>query len=171
MMTIDLNAANGKSASIVDLSRSMSGEKAFIISMISFYTLSFSLLSVYFSGIANTLSSFFDFNDNFIIITCGFLLFFILNLKYSAFSKLNSILVVSLLVIISSAIIQIHTKETSIVTSVYVPQSISASEITAFLPIIFTSFGVQNICPHIFESLNEDRGKIKIALALDQYLF
>ena len=83
MMTIDLNAANGKSASIVDLSRSMSGEKAFIISMISFYTLSFSLLSVYFSGIANTLSSFFDFNDNFIIITCGFLLFFILNLKYS----------------------------------------------------------------------------------------
>lgn len=166
MMTIDLNAANGKSASIVDLSRSMSGEKAFIISMISFYTLSFSLLSVYFSGIANTLSSFFDFNDNFIIITCGFLLFFILNLKYSAFSKLNSILVVSLLVIISSAIIQIHTKETSIVTSVYVPQSISASEITAFLPIIFTSFGVQNICPHIFESLNKDRGKIKIAFLI-----
>ena len=167
MMTVDLNVANGKSASIVDLSRSISGEKAFIISMISFYTLSFSLLSVYFSGIANTLSSFFDFNDNFIIIICGFLLFFILNLKYSAFSKLNSILVVSLLMIISSAIIQIHTKETSIMTSVYVvPQSISASEIIAFLPIIFTSFGVQNICPHIFESLNKDRGKIKIAFLI-----
>ena len=167
MMTVDLNVANGKSASIVDLSRSISGEKAFIISMISFYTLSFSLLSVYFSGIANTLSSFFDFNDNFIIIICGFLLFFILNLKYSAFSKLNSILVVSLLVIILSAIIQIHTKETSIMTSVYVvPQSISASEIIAFLPIIFTSFGVQNICPHIFESLNKDRGKIKIAFLI-----
>lgn len=167
MMTVDLNAANGKSASIVDLSRSISGEKAFIISMISFYTLSFSLLSVYFSGIANTLSSFFDFNDNFIIIICGFLLFFILNLKYSAFSKLNSILVVSLLVIILSAIIQIHTKETSIMTSVYVvPQSISASEIIAFLPIIFTSFGVQNICSHIFESLNKDRGKIKIAFLI-----
>ncbi len=167
MMTVDLNVANGKSASIVDLSRSISGEKAFIISMISFYTLSFSLLSVYFSGIANTLSSFFDFNDNFIIIICGFLLFFILNLKYSAFSKLNSILVVSLLVIILSAIIQIHTKETSIMTSVYVvPQSISASEIIAFLPIIFTSFGVQNICSHIFESLNKDRGKIKIAFLI-----
>lgn len=165
MMTIDLNAANGKSASIVDLSRSISGEKAFIISMISFYTLSFSLLSVYFSGIANTFSSFFDFNDNFIIIICGFILFFILTLKYSAFSKLNSVLVVSLLVIILSAVIQIHTKEATIAPAFIFP-SISISEITVFLPIIFTSFGVQNICPHIFESLNKDRKKIAMAFLI-----
>ena len=45
MMTIDLNAANGKSASIVDLSRSMSGEKAFIISMISFFYKFFLLIT------------------------------------------------------------------------------------------------------------------------------
>ncbi len=167
MMTIDLNAANGKSASIVDLSRSISGEKAFITSMISFYTLSFSLLSVYFSGIANTLSSFFNFNDNFIILICGLVLFFVLSLKYSAFSKLNSVLVVSLLVIISSAIIQVHTKEAAIApTTYYVPQSFSINEIIAFLPIIFTSFGVQNICPHVFESLNKDRKKIKIAFLI-----
>lgn len=81
MMTIDLNDANEKSASIVDLnknksgigfystnrrsvsivelSKNISGQKAFLISMASFYSLSFALLAVYFSGITNTLGSFF----------------------------------------------------------------------------------------------------------------
>lgn len=164
MMTIDLNIANGKSASIVDLSRSMSGQAAYVISMTSFYALSLSLLSVYFFSVANTVSSFFNFDNNFIIILCGCLLFFILNLEYSTFSKLNSILVVSLLVIIISAVIQIHTKETAFISPAYnVSKSINISEIAAFLPIIFTSFGVQNICPHIFYALNKDRKKIKIA--------
>lgn len=163
MMTIDLNIINKKSASIVDLSKSISGRKAFVITMISFYILSFSLLSVYFSGIANTLSSFFYLNDNMIILVCGLVLFFVLNLNFSVFSKLNSVLVIALLVIIASAIIQVHTKENTLTLT---QKPFNINEIIAFLPIIFTSFGVQNICPHVFEMLNQDNKKIKIAFLI-----
>ena len=163
MMTIDLNDANEKSASIVDLSKNISGQKAFLISMVSFYTLSFALLTVYFSGITNTLCSFFNFNDNIVILSCGIVLFFILSLNFSTFSKLNSVLVITLLVIIASAIIQVHTKETTITLG---QKPCEISEIITFLPIIFTSFGVQNICPHVFEMLNKDRKKIKVAFLI-----
>ena len=185
MMTIDLNDANEKSASIVDLnknksgigfystnrrslsivelSKHISGQKAFLISMVSFYTLSFALLAVYFSGITNTLGSFFNFNENIVILSCGIVLFFILSLNFSTFSKLNSVLVITLLVIIASAIIQVHTKETTITLG---QQHCEISEIITFLPIIFTSFGVQNICPHVFEMLNKDRKKIKVAFLI-----
>ena len=37
------------------------------------------------------------------------------------------------------------------------------SDIVAFLPIIFTSFGVQNICPNVYEYLEGDRKKINRA--------
>ena len=86
-----------------------------------------------------------------------------MSLNFSTFSKLNSVLVITLLVIIASAIIQVHTKETTITLG---QQHCEISEIITFLPIIFTSFGVQNICPHVFEMLNKDRKKIKVAFLI-----
>ena len=165
MMTIDLNIANGKSASIVDLSRSISGKKAYVICMMSFYALSLSLIAVYSYGIANSLRAFFDFGVSPIYLISGCLLFLILNFKYSVISNLNNIFVVSLLVIIMSLVIQIHMGEgTSTAASIVIQQHPSLKEVAAFLPIIFTSFGVQNVCANVFEALNKDRKKIKFPL-------
>lgn len=164
MMTIDLNEANQSPASIVDLSRNLSGKKAFLISMASFYALSFSLLMVYFSGIASTLCSFFDLNNNVVVIISSLALFGVLNLKYSQFSKLNSSLVIILLAIIVTFIFQMQTVKTTKTVS-YEPQ-INLKEIATFLPIIFTSFGVQNICSNIYEHLNKNRKQIQRAFLI-----
>ena len=161
MMTIDLNEANRAPASIVDLSRNLSGQRAFLISMASFYALSFSLLMVYFSGIASTLCSFFDLNNNAVVVASSLALFGVLNLKYAQFSKLNSALVIVLLVIIVAFVFQMQTVETAKSAS-YEPQT-SLKEIATFLPIIFTSFGVQNICSNIYEHLNKNKKQIKKA--------
>lgn len=167
MMTIDLNEANQSPASIVDLSRNLSGQKAFLISMASFYALSFSLLMVYFSGIASTLCSFFDLNNNIVVVVSSFALFGVLNLKYTQFSRLNSALVVILLVIVVSFVFQMQSVEAKSIS--YKPQT-NLREIITFLPIIFTSFGVQNICPNIYEHLNKNKEQIKKAFFIGIFI-
>ncbi len=62
LMIIDLNIKRNTSYSVMELSKMLSGNTAFTITSLSFYILSFSLLTVYFSGIASLLCSFFNFN-------------------------------------------------------------------------------------------------------------
>ncbi len=161
MMTIDLIELHKKSASIVELSKKMAGRNEFLISLTScFYTLSFSLLTVYFAGAADSLGAFLNLDINFLIPICALLLFAILGLKTHVFSKINSVLVVILMVAIVSSMINILTKTTNYQQ---IPASFNCSEIFTFLPIIFTSFGVQNVCPNVYEYLDGDRKKINLA--------
>ena len=60
MMTIDLIEHHKKSVSIVKISKEIGGKRSFTISLLSFYTLSFSLLTVYFAGSADSLAAFSD---------------------------------------------------------------------------------------------------------------
>lgn len=162
IMTIELNEYNTKPCSIVELSRKMSGNSAFFVSLLSFYILSFSLLCVYLSGISDSLTTFLNLDHHLIVIMSGITLAVILSLKATLFSKLNSILVAILLIAIITSIVQIHISN-SISTNVNL---INKSEILAFIPIIFTSFGVQNICPYIYNYLDRDKRKIKIAFLI-----
>ena len=158
-MTIDLIEHHKKSASIVEISKSVAGQKGFTISLLSFYTLSFSLLTVYFAGSADSLAAFINIDTNFLIPICALLLFAILGLETHQFSKFNSGLVVILMIAIFISMIKVHVG----ISEYHNVSTSKFSEIIAFLPIIFTSFGVQNICPNVYEYLEGDRKKINRA--------
>lgn len=163
MMTIDLNELNGKSNSIVEMSKKMSGNRAFFICLTSFYMLSISLLTAYFSSITDSVKIFFTIDNSLAVVPfCGLGLFIILCLRSKVFARLNSFLVITLLAVIALSLAKIHATrafEFPIVTC-------SKSEVFAFLPVIFTSFGVQNICPYIYNYLNKDRKKVNKAFLI-----
>lgn len=159
LMIIDLNIKRNTSYSVMELSRLLSGNTAFTITSLSFCVLSFSLLTVYFSGVASSLCSFFNFNYNLIVIISGILLLGILSLNVKSFSKLNSILVLILLSFIIISILKIK-----VFNSLFDLISLTKpAEIPNFIPIIFTSFGVQNICHYVCDYLENGRKKIKLA--------
>ncbi len=83
----------------------------------------------------------------------------ILNLNVKSFSKLNSILVLILLSFIIVSILKIK-----IFNSLFdlIPLT-KPLEIPNFITIIFTSFGIQNICHYVCDYLDNDRKKIKLA--------
>lgn len=159
IMTVNLNIKRGTKQSIMELSKDISGNKMYCVTSLSFYILSFSLLTVYFSGVASLLSAFFQLNDSLIILICGILLFLMLSLNINTFSRLNTILVLMLLAFIAIALSKINIFNSS---SNVMPLG-QPREILAFAPIIFTSFGVQNICHHISGYLENDSKKIKLA--------
>lgn len=162
MMTLDLNERCGQAASIVELSRCFSGRKAYALCFLSFYALSLSLLTAYFSGITDSLHVFLGISSHAVLALCAVGLFAILCLNLEIFSRLNAALVVTLLGAIAVALFKIHVS-----SSVSFPKAqTSFSEVCAFLPIIFTSFGVQNICPVVFEYLNKDRAQINKAFLM-----
>lgn len=139
MMTLDLNQLTDKPDSIVEMSRKLSGKGACIIALISFYVLSLALLTAYFAGITDSIKIFFDIKSDLLTVPlCGLGLFAILCLKSGAFSRLNSILVITLLIAIAISLMKIHTSQ-----EFKFPEIIcSKSEFFGFLPVIFTSFGV-----------------------------
>lgn len=162
MMTIELNEANGGSASIVELSRKFSGEKAAWVSMASFYALSFALLTVYLSCIASTLESFLNISRNGVIVGSGAFLFLVLSLKNRFFTRLSTLLVASLLVMILACVSQFATNQTSLSFQA----SPTLNDWMILIPIVFTSFGVQNICANIYSHLNGNKKQIKKAFLL-----
>ncbi len=107
LIVIDLNSKRNTCYSVMELSNTLSGNTAFTVTSLSFYVLSFSLITVYFSGMASLLCSFFNFSYNLIVIISGILLFGILCLNVKSFSKLNSILVLVLLIFIIISICKI----------------------------------------------------------------
>ena len=164
MMTLDLNEREGRSVSIVEMSKIMSGRGAFGICLLSFYALSLSLLTAYFSGVADSLKVFLNIeNGKLIAPLCGLGLFAILCLNLKIFMRLNTFLVVILLSAIAVSLAKIHISgETFALPEI----AFDRTAFFSFLPIIFTSFGVQNICPHIYEYLNGDRRKINQAFLI-----
>lgn len=159
IMTIELNEAKKEAVSIVDLSRSISGKKAAWISMVSFHTLSLALLTVYFSCMASTLASFCPLHINSIIVGCSLFLFIILSLKDRYFLRLSTMLVATLLTIITSCLLQFYFgKGGGSYSTLAVPK-----EVMSFIPVVFTSFGVQNICASIHDYLGGNERRIKIA--------
>ena len=142
MMTVDLNALHQAPSSIVQLSEVYSGKKAFGITMASFYLLSFSLLTVYFSCVSDTIKSFCHFGQTTGVLVCGLGLLGLLSLKTRVFSQLNTIFVGLLIVVIAIAIFQTRTDGRQALPE----SSCQAKDLWAFLPVIFTSFGVQNVC-------------------------
>ena len=163
MMTIDLNEMNKKAASIVELSKQSPITR--IISLLSFYTLSLALLTVYVYAFADTLRAFLNINGNFLMVICGVILFVALNLKMSLFQKVNSVLVLMLLIIISTSALRIYISSEAF-DFIFHETEMNLPEVTAFLPIIFTSFGVQNICPNVYEYLEGNRKKINLAFMI-----
>lgn len=159
IMTIELNEAKKEAASIVDLSRSISGKKSAWISMVSFYTLSLALLTVYFSCMASTLESFCCLHPNIIILGCSLCLFLTLSLNDRYFSRLSTMLVATLLIIITSCLSQFASGQ----RGASFAASVRPEDIVSFIPVVFTSFGVQNICASVYDYLGGNERRIKIA--------
>ena len=159
MMTVDLNALHQAPSSIVQLSEVYSGKKAFGITMASFYLLSFSLLTVYFSCVSDTIKTFCHFGQTTGILICGCGLFGVLSLKTRIFSRLNTLFVGLLIVVIAVAIFQTCTDGYGMESG----GSLKFNDLFAFLPVIFTSFGVQNVCHTIYGYLDGDKRKIRLA--------
>jgi tyrosine-specific transport protein len=162
-MAINLSVVAQKGLSIVELSQEFSGRAACIISMINFYILSFALLTVYFSATVSIASHFTNTHMNTLFsILCGLVFLGLFSLKIKAFNRANSFM---FLLLIFSVVI--------ILTSLYSKQTIPfevnfvrAKDIFYLLPIMFTSFGVQNVCPFVFNYLDMDTKKVKRAFLL-----
>ena len=159
MMTVDLNALRKAPSSIVQLSEVYSGRKAFGVTLTSFYLLSFSLLTVYFSCVADTVGTFCSLRPTTGICICGCGLLGLLSLKTRIFSQLNTLFVGFLMIVIAVAIFQ-----TCADAQIAVPESDwKLNDLLAFLPVIFTSFGVQNVCHTIYGYLDGDKRKVRLA--------
>lgn len=156
LMTLELNEITGTSATIVDLSYQLSGRKTFWVSMTSFYALSFALLTVYFSCIASTLPCFFRVNNASVVMATSLLLFGLLMCPDTLFSRLNSVLVLSFLVMIFSLVGRFISSGNTMM----LPSQPTVHDALGFFPIVLTSFGVQNVCAHIYAQLKGDRRRI-----------
>ncbi len=159
MMTVDLNALHQSPSSIVQLSEVYSGKKAFGITMASFYLLSFSLLTVYFSCVSDTVNTVCHLGQTTGILICGLGLLGLLSLKTRVFSQLNTIFVGLLMVVIAVAILQTRTDGHGMVAG----GSVKFNDLLAFFPVIFTSFGVQNVCHTVYGYLDGNKRKISLA--------
>ena len=159
MMTVDLNALHQSPSSIVQLSDVYSGKKAFSITMASFYLLSFSLLTVYFSCVSDTVNTVCHLGQTMGVLVCGLGLLGLLSLKTRVFSQLNTIFVGLLIVVIAIAIFQTRTDWHGMVAG----GSVKFNDLLAFFPVIFTSFGVQNVCHTVYGYLDGNKRKISLA--------
>jgi tyrosine-specific transport protein len=157
-MSINLSVIAKRGLSIVELSRSFSGNIAGSISMLSFYILSFALLTVYFSAVVSIISYFTGIHMNSLFaILCGGCFYLLFSLKINAFNKTNSFLFLLLLLSVSVILCWLHTaQKLPIETS-----CLKMKDLFYVLPIIFTSFGVQNVCHFVCNYLEMDEKKIK----------
>jgi tyrosine-specific transport protein len=155
---------SGSCCSIVELSKKFAGRPTMYITMASFYILSLSLLSVYFAGTSSILDYFFHLNNNNISLVLCFVLFlFLFALKSNLFNKVNAGLFLILLLVISLVISSTFNAEKTLAIQ---SSTFTCKDIFYFLPVIFTSFGVQNICPYVCEILEMDTAKIKKAFLI-----
>lgn len=159
-MTIELMKEKGRPLTIVELSYEISGGSARLISMLSLYILSMALLSVYFVGVNSILNQFLDINSTILCIVM-FASFFIL--KSSVFSRFNTIMVFILFGLIACVIFfSVFNTFTNTFAN-----NFNLSATALFLPIIFTSFGVQNVCPFVAKQIGlENLKSIKSAFLI-----
>ena len=151
-LTIDLIKSQDEPLSIVELSNSISGKIAKAISMCSLYALSLALLCAYFAGTSSILGSFFNLDPTTATFVCVAVFSFLFITKPKMFNNLNSVLVFILLILITCAVCSMTTKTILCIDGV----KCTYGTIMPFLPIIFTSFGVQNVCPFVAKTIGLD---------------
>ena len=160
-IAINLCSYLGKGASIVYLSEKISGKAAFLISITTFYILSFALLGVYFFGTADILRYFSQTIDNrVLIVLCSVLFYFLFSLKSKYFNTISSALFGVLIICILFVMFSFYNNSNTVPIF---NNNLSVRDFFYFLPVIFTSFGVQNVCPYIFTYLENDVKRVKKA--------
>jgi len=161
MMVVRLNEIYQTPASVVDIAKKHGDKLTFGMLSASFYGLSFAVLTAYFSGLADTVSKNWSLNYNGVVIACGIGLFLCLCLKETVFANLNSVFVLLLVGIISASVFTIGFSN---VPSELLFASPQWNEIPTFLPVIFCSFVMQMICPHVYAYLEHDVRKVRFAI-------
>lgn len=157
-----LNKKAGKGTSIVELGRTFSGNSMAFFASLIFHLLFFALLSVYFSGATELLCSFIGSKSySLIACLCGIGFYGIFSCNFRSIGLLNSLL--SIVLISTIAFILFHVRDFE---SLSFQSKSSSRELYAFLPIILTSFGVQNVIPRIYDELEGNEKKIKQVLAI-----
>ena len=162
MMAVELNELYKAPASMDIICRRYCGKRIFALTLTSIYLLSLSLLTGYFSCFSDTFSRFCSFSYETVVCLSAVGLFCILSLNAKLFANLNSSFVCVLLAAILLAIFYVGTAY----SHVEVQTETRWRELPGFLPVIFTSFIMQTICPRIYGDLTGDRKKISRALIL-----
>lgn len=162
MMVVRLNEIYQTPASVVDIAKKHGDKLTFGMLSASFYGLSFAVLTAYFSALADTVSKNWSLNYNGVVIACGCGLFLCLCLKETVFANLNSVFVLLLVGIIVTAVLTIGFSN--------VPSKLIAHpqwrEVPTFLPVIFCSFVMQMVCPHVYAYLEHDVRKVRWAILI-----
>ena len=162
MMVIRLNELYRTPASVVDIARKHGDKVTFTMLSASFYGLSFAVLTAYFSGLADTVSKNWSLNYNAVVIACGCGLLLCLCLKETIFAGLNSVFVLLLVGIIVTAVLTVGFSNVPSELIVH-PQW---REVPTFLPVIFCSFVMQMVCPHVYAYLEQDVRKVRWAILI-----
>ncbi|MDR1391278.1 MAG: hypothetical protein LBI95_02835 [Holosporales bacterium] len=163
MITVNLIEKAGEYLTIVELSKKFSGQLVFGLSMASFYLLSFSLLSVYFVGTSDIINYFTNLDTAFSVAVCSLIFLVLFSLRFKSFYEINSALFIVL--IISILLVIFNTCKLDQIASL--PDTkLRFQNIFYFLPIVFTSFGVQNICSCICQRLEMDIKQIRKAFLI-----
>ncbi len=150
-LTIDLIKNRGRALTIVELSNEISGNIAKSVSMISLYALSLALLCAYFAGTSSILSNFFELSQAVSIVSCIAIFSVLFLIRSNAFYRLNSGMVFILLTLIIGGIFTIPPSGDGLRSMSNISGNFEL--LMPFLPIIFTSFGVQNVCPYVAQHM------------------
>ena len=149
-LTIALMKKQGRALSIVELSSEISGKYAKLISMTSLYALSLALLCAYFAGTTSIFARFFGLSFTLSTLICIVVFSVLLTIRSSIFNRINSSLVFILFGLIATAVYAMPTNKLEFTNSL---THSDYAAIMSFLPIIFTSFGVQNVCPYVAQNM------------------
>ncbi len=152
-LTVELMKNRGRPLSIVELSSEISGGIAKSISMSSLYALSLALLCAYFAGTSSILGSFFELSPMLSALVCIAVFLALFLTRAQVFNKLNSGMMFVLLTLIVCVICTIPVNGNGFNAT---PMNCDFATMMPFLPIIFTSFGVQNVCPYVAQNMGLD---------------
>jgi tyrosine-specific transport protein len=156
---IDINHRLSAGKSIVECSRIISGNNARLVSMVSFYLLSFALLAAYTSCTSEIIAVSMGQKDSpLVVIVCGLMFYLLFSLKIKRLNLVNSILFALLALLVIGILLGICLK--SPIRGLPGCDA-SGRHILLALPILFTSFGVQNICPYVYDFLDGDVHRVK----------
>ena len=161
-MSADLNIFDQTPVSIVELSRKYGNRFSFVVTLSCFYLLFFGLLVVYFACISDTIRTFCSIDRKLAIGICGIMLFLLLNLRANFFANLSSLMVLLLMGVIFIAIVHIGCTHSDVQRAT----NFQPNELMNFLPILFTSFGVQGCCSYACSYLENDRKKLRRAFLI-----
>ena len=167
MMVVRLNEIYQTPASVVDIAKKHGDKLTFGMLSASFYGLSFAVLTAYFSGLSDTVSKNWSLNYSGVVIACGIGLLLCLCLKETIFANLNSVFVLLLVGIIAAAVLTIGLSNVPSELLFATPQW---REVPTFLPVIFCSFVMQMVCPHIYAYLEHDMRKVRFAIFIGLFL-